>query len=244
VHHDPSFWHQLWDNAFAGIAVVALVFGAWVSARSLGLLARPKHWLRCTYLPPHDLVGFFAMPYFMLEYENRGNVPIVFSDFMLMLPRADDCTDSSGNFTFHPGAELFIDGEPKTTVAGYQFLQKLDHRTCKVRLEPGEMHTDYFDLGVFFPGVTGAVSPWDDVRIPPDFRPILSFHDNFGNTYHCDDTGIHSGQWTHPSAEALRAAGGAFGLGDGIESRWKRIRWFGWKQRRTAGLGESPDAPG
>jgi hypothetical protein len=241
VHHDPSFWHQLWNNALAGAAAVALFFGVWVSAKKLGLLARPRHWLRGTYIPPHDLVGFFAMPFFLVEYENRGNVPIVFSDFALMLPRAGSCTDGSGKFVFHPGAELLIDREPKTTIAGHQFLEKLDHRTCKVRLEPGEMHTDYFDLSAFFPDVTGAVSPWNDVRVPPNFSPILSFHDNFGNSYHCDDAGLHCGQWKHPSADALRAAGGRLGFGDGVESRRKLLRWFGWKQRQKAGLGESPD---
>ncbi len=85
---DPGFWQQLWENAVAGAALVALALGVWISARTVGLLNRPKHWLRSTYLPPRDLVGFFATPHFMVEYENRGNVPIVFSDFMLCSPES------------------------------------------------------------------------------------------------------------------------------------------------------------
>jgi hypothetical protein len=99
--HDPSIWKELWDNTVGGAAVVALLLGVWISARAVGLLNRPKHWLRSTYIPPRGLVGFFAMPHFMLEYENRGNMPVVFSDFMLMLPRIDGVVGGNGKFVLH-----------------------------------------------------------------------------------------------------------------------------------------------
>ncbi|MEX2647179.1 MAG: hypothetical protein WD249_13030 [Gaiellaceae bacterium] len=235
---DPSLLQQLWDNAVAGAAVVALALGIWLTAHNLGVLRRPKHWLRSTYLPPRDLVGFFAMPHFLVEYENRGNVPVVFSDFMLMLPRLEGVLDESGEFVLHPGAELLIDKRPTTRVGGYQVLRKLDYRTNKVRLEPGEMHTDFFDLGAFFPDVEPGDSPWNQVSVPPDFHPVLSFHDNFGNRYYCDQDGVHRGDWEHPNLDALRAASGTTGYGTGVETKRRWLRWFGWKYDETHGTGE------
>jgi hypothetical protein len=241
MHHDPTIWKQLWDNAIGGAAVVTLLLGVWISARAVGLLNRPNHWLRSTYIPPRDLVGFFAMPHFMLEYENRGNVPVVFSDFMLMLPRIEGIVGGDSRLILHPGAELFIDKRPTTRVGGYQLLRRLDYRTNKVRLEPGEMHTDYFDLGAFFTDVELGHSLWTQVNIPNDFHPILSFHDNFGNNYYCDEHGIHRGTWEHPHLDVLRASAATLGFGDGVETRRRWWRWFGWKERRTPGLGEAPE---
>jgi hypothetical protein len=237
TNSDPSFWQQLWDNAVALLAAAAVFAALWLSARQLGLLNRPKHWLRSTYLKPHDLIGFFAMPHFQLEYENRGNVPIVFSDFFLQLPRIEGVVDSDGTFVFHPGAELLIDKRPTTRIGGYQLARKLDYRTNKVRLEPGEMHTDYFDLGAFFPADEGT-APWATVSVPSDFQPILSFHDNFGNTYYCDETGVHRGRWVHPHEAALLEVASDLGLGQGLQTKRRLLRWFGWKEQTTTGLGE------
>jgi hypothetical protein len=135
------------------------------------------------------------MPHFQLEYENRGNTPVAFSDFFLILPRIEGAIDSDGKFNFHQGAELLIDKRPTTRVGGYQLARAMDYRTNKVPLEPGEMHTDFFDFGAFFPNVTEGKSRWGSVHVPSDFQPILSFHDNFGNTYYCDDKGVHRGRW-------------------------------------------------
>lgn len=241
VHNDPGFLQHLWNNAVAGGAAIAIFLGLWISARTLGLLNRPKHWLRSTYLPPYDLVGFFAMPHFQLEYENRGNTPVAFSDFFLILPRIEGAIDSDGKFNFHQGAELLIDKRPTTRVGGYQLARAMDYRTNKVPLEPGEMHTDFFDFGAFFPNVTEGKSRWGSVHVPSDFQPILSFHDNFGNTYYCDDKGVHRGRWEHPHLDALRAAAATLGYGSGLETKRRFLRWFGWNDRRTHGLGEPPE---
>jgi hypothetical protein len=98
-----SVLHQLWNNAVAGGAAVAIALGVWISARTLGLLNRPKYWLRGTYLKPRDLVGFFAMPHFLVEYENRGNVPVVFSDSVLALPRLEGVVDAERGFVLSRG---------------------------------------------------------------------------------------------------------------------------------------------
>jgi len=102
--------------------------------------------------------------------------------------------DKSGQFIAHPGADLFIDKRETTTVGGYQLLRKLDYRTNKVRLAPGDMHTDFFDLGAFLQDAVnpGPFAPKDPV-LPSDFQPILSFHDNYGNNYYCNEDGVHRG---------------------------------------------------
>src|SRR5207253_2139452 len=108
-----------------------------------------------------------------------------YSDFTIHLPRIDGVIDANGDFVFHQGAELLIDKRPTTRIAGYQLASKMDYRTNKVRLEPGEMHTDYFDLGAFFPDAV-ASARWSAVNVPLDFNPILTFHDNFGNIFYAD----------------------------------------------------------
>jgi hypothetical protein len=241
VHSNPSLLKDAWDNAVAGAAVIALALGAWISVRTLGLLNRPKYWLRSTYLPPHDLVGFFAMPHFMVEYENRGNTPVTFSDFMLILPRIDGLIDGAGRFVLHPGAELLIDKRPTTRIAAFQSFSKIDYRTAKVRLEPQEMHTDYFDLGAFFPEAKSEASRWKDVKVPTDFHPVMSFHDNFGNSYYCDNDGLHEGRWEPPHLDALRAAGARIGFSQGLQSRRRLLHWLGWTSCSCGGLGEPPE---
>ena len=233
-----SFVHELWDNAVAGGAVVALILGVWISARTLGLLNRPKHWLRSTYLPPRDLVGFFAMPHFLVEYENRGNIAVTFSDFVLALPRLENVIDDDGKFILHPGAELFIDKRPTSRMGNMQHWRKLDYRTNNVRLEPGDSHTDFFDLGAFLPDVKPD-SRFKQVSIPADFSPLLTFHDSYGNRYYCDDEGIHRGEYEYPHVAALMGAGEKAPARVGVLTQRRRVRWFGWKEKRTRGLGES-----
>ena len=192
-----SFAHDLWENAVGGAAVVALALGVWISARTLGLLDRPKYWLRATYLPPRDAVGFFAMPHFLMEYENRGNVAAIFSDFILVLPRLKDVIDPKRGFVGHVGAEVFIDKRPTTTFAGTQEYKAIDFRTHRVRLSPGDSHTDFFDLGAFLPGAE-QTDQFQAGDVPADFSPVLTFHDSYGNNFYADTEGLHAGLYRYP----------------------------------------------
>jgi hypothetical protein len=229
VHHDPTFLKNLWDNAVAAAAIVALILTVLISARTIGILNRPKHWLRSTYLPPRDLVGFFAMPHFLVEYENRGNVPVVFSDFVLHLPRIEGVIDPDGKFIAHPGADLFIDKRPTTRWAGQQIYRLIDFRTNTVRLGSGDTHTDFFDLGAFAP----------NDQVPDDFHPILTFHDNYGNNFYADEDGVHRGAWKYPHRHALEATLTLVSQERGVETRRRAVRWLGWVDRRTRGTGEA-----
>ena len=86
-------------------------------------------------------------------------VPVVFSDFVLVLPRLEGVIDGDGTFILHPGAELFIDKRPTSRMGNLQQWRMLDYRTNKVRLEPGDSHSDFFDLGAFLPNATPGVRP-------------------------------------------------------------------------------------
>jgi hypothetical protein len=232
-----SILQRLWDNAVAGGAAVAILLGLWLTARQIGLLNRPKHWVRVTYLPPRDAVGFFAMPHFLVEYENRGNVPIVFSDFILALPRLEGVIDEERGFVTHVGAELFIDKRPTSTIAGMQQFSAVDYRTDKVRLDPGDSHTDFFDLGAFLPDMQQG-DRFRAENVPHDFSPIITFHDSFGNNLWADEDGVRSGLYEYPHDEEMlkvvtrRPA-------YGILSTRKAIRWLGWTSARARGLGEA-----
>ena len=70
---------SFWDNGVASAgAVAALALGIWISPKAVGLLDRPKHELRAQYLPK-DLLGFLAMPHFIVEYETPSQEPANFS---------------------------------------------------------------------------------------------------------------------------------------------------------------------
>jgi hypothetical protein len=233
-----SLAHDLWDNAVGGAAVVALALGVWISARTLGLLNRPKYWLRATYLPPRDAVGFFAMPHFLIEYENRGNVDAVFSDFMLMLPRLEGVIDAKHGFVLQVGAEVFIDKRPTTTFAGAQEYKAIDYRTHRVRLAPGDSHTDFFDLGAFLPGAEQS-ERFKSANVPSDFSPVLAFHDSYGNNFYADTEGLHPGVYQYPH-ESEMMKGGRRRRSIGILSGRRWLRWLGWTQKDALGLGEEP----
>lgn len=233
-----SLAHSLWDNAVGGAALVALALGVWISARTLGLLDRPKYWLRATYLPPRDAVGFFAMPHFIIEYENRGNVSVVFSDFFLLLPRLGGALDPNGNFIAHVGADLFIDKRPTSTIAGRQEYRAMDYRTNRVQLGQGDSHTDFFDLGAFLPGAEQA-DRFNTSHVPSDFSPVLTFHDSHGNIFYADAEGLHAGFYEYPyQAEILRV--GKLRESAGLLTWRRALKWFGWKQEKAPGLGEPP----
>lgn len=163
---------DLWDNGLAGAGAVALVLGVWIAAKSVGLLDRPKHSISARYLPPADLLGFFTMPHFVVEYENQGNVPVTFSDFELLLPRFEEVS-TEGNYKMHLGAKLYIDKRPTSTVGAIQHLRGIDYRTNTVRLEPGESHSDFFDLGAFLEDADPKRAAADR-RPSPNFEPVAS----------------------------------------------------------------------
>ena len=97
-----SAWNVLQDiGSIAGL--VALLLGVWLSLRTLGVLNRPRYEISAAYLP-RDEVGFGAMPHFVVEYRNTGNVPVTFSDFELALPRHDFI--QGDKLVGHLGAEL------------------------------------------------------------------------------------------------------------------------------------------
>jgi hypothetical protein len=229
-----SFVHHLWTNSLAGAAVVALLLGVWGSARSLGLLNRPKYWVRATYLPPHDLVGFTTTPHFTVEYENRGNVPIVFSDFWLALPRLRDVVIEDGTFRFHTGAVLIVDGDERSRLGRNQAYSKLEYLTQTVRLGPGDMHTDFFPLTAFLPppGLKG------EITVPEDFSPVLMFHDSYGKWCYCDEEGVHAGRYEYPHRAALEAASSPAQPSQGLLTQRRRLRFLGWEQSPAHGLGE------
>ena len=128
----------LWESGVAGGAAVALALAVWGSAKSLGLLDRPKHWLRCNYVRPHDVVGFPTVPHFVLEYENRGNVPVVFSDFFLLLPRLEGVLTTDGAFISHPGADLLIDKRPSARIGSAQAyrIMRISTRDERSKAQP------------------------------------------------------------------------------------------------------------
>jgi hypothetical protein len=222
----------LWENGLAGAGAVALLLGLWLGAKAVGLLDRPKHWVRSTYLPPQDLLGFFAMPHFVVQYENLGNVPVAFSDFELVLPRFEKVAPD-GSYTMHLGAEFFIDKRPTSTIGALQHIRAVDYRSNKVRLEPGEAHTDFFDLGAFV-GNGDPPGPLEPAKLPTDFNPVLTFHDSFGSRYHCDAEGIHVGRWESPMLRDMRAAGASLKPDTtGLLSQRRLIRWFGWTKKAT-----------
>jgi hypothetical protein len=231
-----SVLDRVWDNAVGVAAVLALALGVWISARTLGLLARPKFWLRSTYLPPRDAIGFFAMPHFLIEYENRGNVPITFSDFMLALPRLEGVIDAKYGFVDHPGAKMFIDKRETSTLATAQEFKAMDFRTNKVRLEPGDSHTDFFDLEAFLPEAKQSDS-FRVENVPNDFKPILTFHDSYGNVFWADEDGLRAGYYVYPH-EAAMLEGRKRVRRVGILTTRRFGRWFGWSQEASFGLGE------
>lgn len=225
------------SECVAGGAAVALALAVWGRAKSLRLLDRPKHWLRCNYVRPHDVVGFPTVPHFVLEYENRGNVPVVFSDFFLLLPRLEGVLTTDGAFISHPGADLLIDKRPSARIGSAQAYRIMDYRTNKVRLEPGDSHTDFFDLEAF----VSAGGRYGDgplkMTIPHDFSPVLTFHDQYGNAFYADPEGIHGGAWRYPHQAALEATLDVRVL-LGVETKRSWLRWFGWTERPARGLRE------
>jgi hypothetical protein len=218
---------SLWDNGVAGGTVVALALGKWISAKAVGLRDRPKHSISARYLPPADLLGFFTMPHFVVEYENQGNVPVTFSDFELLLPRFEEVS-ADGDYKMHLGAKLYIDKRPTSTVGAIQHLRAVDYRTNAVRLEPGESRSDFFDLSAFLDDADPN-EPLPIVALPPQFEPVLTFRDSFGNRYHCDANGAHSGRYEAPMTTAMRAAGIKLSDPNAVVTARRWIRWFGWK---------------
>jgi hypothetical protein len=69
---------------------------------------------------------------------------VTFSDFELLLPRKMFRNDDV--YIYSSGAELFIDKRPSSRVAGLAQFEKVDYRTTELRLDPGDSHTDFFDL--------------------------------------------------------------------------------------------------
>jgi hypothetical protein len=183
--------------------LIALGLGIWLSLRALGFFLTRKHSVSSTYLPHRDAIGFDAMPHFVLEYENLGDVPVVFSDFELMLPRTMFRGDT---FIDHPGATLLIDKRKSSTVGGIKEFSRIDYRTNKVRLQPSESHTDFFDLGAFLEDFDDA-DPLPTGRVPADFDPILQFRDSYGNEFYCDADGVHTGPYKHAELDKLLAKG-------------------------------------
>jgi hypothetical protein len=188
--------------------------------------------------PASGCGGLLCDAALLIEYENRGNVEAVFSDFMLMLPRLEGVIDPERGFVLDPGAEVFIDKRPTTTFAGAQEYKALDYRTHRVRLAPGDSHTDFFDLGAFLPGAEQS----DRLKVPnvpSDFSPVLAFHDSYGNNFYADTEGLHSGVYQYPhEAEMMKGRRRRQSIGILTRRRW--LRWLGWTQKDTVGLGEPP----
>lgn len=183
--------------------LIALGLGIWLSLRALGFFLKRSYSLNARYLPHTDAVGFDAMPHFVLQYQNLGEVTVVFSDFELLLPRRMFRGDT---FIDHPGADLLIDKRKSSTVGGIKEYSKVDYRTNKVRLEPGESHTDFFDLEAFLPNFD-PTDPMPTGGVPAGFNPALQFRDSFGHEYYCDEKALHTGAYKHPELDKLLAKG-------------------------------------
>lgn len=144
------------------------------------------------------------MPHFVVQYRNTGNVPVTFSDFELILPRHAIFQD--GQYVSTLGADFFLDKRKSSRVGSLQHIKSLDYRTNKVRLEAGESHTDYFDLGAFLPDLD-TTKVMNTQGIPPGFDPILKFTDSWENEIVCDRWGVADGPWKHTDWDKLVAAG-------------------------------------
>lgn len=189
------------------------------------------------------MLGTATVPHFIVQYENCGNVPVTFSEFELLLPRLDGVIDSESGFVLHLGAQLYIDKRPSSRIWGLQHLKALDYRTNKVPLEPGASHTDFFDLGAFV-GRDALATGESAVQIPPDFSPVLQFHDSFGHEFHCDEAGVQEGPYVYPHESALTAAGFSPAPSPTLTTARRRIRWFGWTTERTEAARPKSGRPG
>jgi hypothetical protein len=131
-----------------------------------------------------------------------------------------------GKFVLHPGAQLFIDKRPTSKLGKQQAYKYVDYRTDKVTLQPGESHTDFFDLGAFLPNAdtSGPMAIVDT----SNFHPVMTFHDSRGNRFHCDVDGIHEGSYVYPLQAAMEAGASALITHAAIEVRRKWLRWLGW----------------
>jgi len=193
-----SPWNLIQDvGSIAGL--IALLLGVWLSLRALGIFNRPSYTITANYLPERDSLGFGAMPHFVVEYRNTGNVPVTFSDFELVLPRHDII--QSGQLVGHLGADLFIDKRRSSRIGAMQHVRAIDYRTGKVELPPRSSHSDYFDLGAFLPDFDAEkLGP---ARVPPDFEPVLKLTDSWAHELWIDRHGVHDGRWKHRDEERL-----------------------------------------
>jgi hypothetical protein len=144
--------------------------------------------------------------------------------------------DAERGFVLHPGAELYIDKRRTSTIGPMQMFKAMDFRTNRVRLEPGDSHTDFFDLGAFLPDAQQS----DRFRVdslPSDFSPILQFHDSHGNSFYADPDGLHAGLYAYLYEEELLKIGTP-SASLGILTTRRALRWLGWKQIQARGLGE------
>lgn len=125
-------------------------------------------------------------------------MPVVFSDFELVLPRLDAVDEATGRFDLQPSATLFLDKRPTAQIGGLQEYSKVDHRTNKVHLGPRESDVDYFDLEALLPEGWTDLDWGQATEYANKFTPILRFRDSFGNEYHCDKEGAHWGRLRLP----------------------------------------------
>jgi hypothetical protein len=171
-----TLWNVFQDvGSVAGL--IALFLGVWLSLRAIGVFDRPSYEISAGYLPERDEIGFGAMPHFVLEYRNTGNVPVTFSDFELVLPRHDFIRN--GQLVGHLGAELFIDKKKASRIGSFQHVQAIDYRTIRVELPPRTSDSTYFDLGAFLPNLNPErIEP---AQVPLDFEPVLKLTDSWGH---------------------------------------------------------------
>lgn len=196
-----TVWEVLRDaGAIAGF--LSLVLGIGLALRAFGVFVSPRYEISSTYLPPHDNLGFAAMPHFVVTFENIGNVPVTFSGFEIVQPRRMFRGDT---YIDHLGAELFIDGKRSSRIGTKKDAEKVDYLTTAVRLQPQDSAVEFFPLATLFPNID--TERLQAASTGPDLNPVLQFNDSFGNVYYCDDLGIHNGRWNHPEMRRLLAIG-------------------------------------
>jgi hypothetical protein len=196
----------------------------------MGVFDRLRYAVTSSYIPETGWLGLRSMPHFVVQFENEGTVPVTFSDFELLLPEVLT-PDEDGQLVGTMGAELYIDKNRASRIVALQHIEKIDYRTTKVELRGRSSHMEFFDLRTFLPEGWGELGKLDkNYGTLADFEPVLAFHDNYGNEFHCDRRGIHRGAYEHPQMEALKTEGYDPGTPSKIVVKRRRV---GTRRLRT-----------
>jgi len=178
----------------ATLGVISFGIGILLGLKALGVFNRPSHRLTVGY---HGVgaLSIGGTPRFIVVFESRGNTPVAFQDFELLLPRlGSDALDLDGEFRLRAnGAKLFVDGFEEGHIEGAQAFFAIDRMTRVIDLGPRQSMTEFFDLGQLY-----------DQTPRQTFEPIISFRDSYGFPFWGNMRGeISAGDYPYPHQEEL-----------------------------------------